>query len=87
MTGWMLLLHDDIDTEGDPVRPEFRSYTLTPVGQQAAQAVAQAFDELLAKLENLVPPGRQLALVKTELERACFHAKKGVAEAQSEATP
>lgn len=60
---------------------QFRTYRLNEAGQQKAQHISEAFDELLTKLEGLVPEGRQLALCRTQLEQACFFAKKGMAEA------
>lgn len=62
------------------VRPEFKVHKLNAKGAQVAHAIAQAFSELLDKIEAHVPPGRSLALVKTDLERACFNAKRGMAE-------
>lgn len=58
---------------------QFRTYRLNASGQQAAQSISQAFDELLTKLERLVPEGNQLGLCRNQLEQACFFAKKGMA--------
>lgn len=60
---------------------QFRTYRLNASGQQAAQSISQAFDELLTKLERLVPEGNQLGLCRNQLEQACFFAKKGMAMA------
>lgn len=59
---------------------EFAVHKVNEVGMAKAQAVAQAFDELLNKLTPLMTgDGRYVALVKTKLEEAAFFAKKGVA--------
>jgi hypothetical protein len=53
---------------------------LTPEGKEKAQQIAQSFDDLLTNLEKICPEGRHLALVRTNLETACFYAKKAMAE-------
>lgn len=58
---------------------QFRTYRLNEAGQQKAQAISEVFDELLSKLERLVPEGHQLNLCGNKLEQACFFAKKGMA--------
>lgn len=58
---------------------QFRTYPLNTTGQQKALAISEAFDELLTKLEKLVPEGLQLGMCQSMLEQACFFAKKGMA--------
>lgn len=60
---------------------QFRTYRLNEAGQQKAEYIAEAFDELLTKLERVVPEGNQLGLCRNQLEQACFFAKKGMAMA------
>lgn len=62
------------------MRPEFEVHLLNVRGQQKAKAIAEAFDRLLGEIEQIVPPsGRNIAIVKTKLEEACFFAKKAMA--------
>ena len=58
---------------------QFTVHKLNDGGLEKAQAIAEAFDLLLEKLKKEVPEGRELSLVKTKLEEACFFAKKGMA--------
>jgi hypothetical protein len=58
---------------------EFTVHMLNDEGKKNARAIAEAFDELLTKLEALCPVGRELALVRTKLEEASFFAKKAMA--------
>ncbi len=70
---------------------EFEVHILNPDGIAKAKQIAQAFDELLTKLDGLaeckdglstsyfgVQP-RSYAIVKTKLEEASFFAKKAMA--------
>ena len=63
---------------------QFAVHMLTEEGKEKAQEIAQSFDGLLTKLEALCPEGRHLALVRTNLETACFYAKKAMAEQNSQ---
>lgn len=67
---------------------EFAVHMLNDDGKAKAAKIADAFDTLLNTLTGvdaatsdqvLCPPGRELALVKTKLEEACFFAKKAMA--------
>ncbi len=67
---------------------EFAVHMLNEAGKEKAQAIAQAFALLLDSLtgENpkvtsttLCPPSREMSLVRTKLEEACFFAKKAMA--------
>jgi len=60
--------------------PLFQVHRLNEKGLAAAASVANAFDDLLEVLLVLIPVnGRELALVRTKLEEACFFAKKAIA--------
>lgn len=59
--------------------PLFDSKRLNDDGVRNVAEVRAAFDALLAKVETLTPSGRELAIVKTKLEEACFFAVKGIA--------
>ena len=63
---------------------QFKVHMLNEEGKQKAQQIAEGFDELLTKLEVLVPEGRELALVRMKLEEASFFAKKGMAQQNSQ---
>lgn len=67
---------------------EFTSHMLNEAGKAKANAIAEAFDRLLVTLTTpatpddatvLCPPGREVSLVRTKLEEACFFAKKAMA--------
>lgn len=69
---------------------EFAVHMLNDTGKDKAARIAAAFDLLLETLapadpqtsdQVLCPAGRELALVKTKLEEACFFAKKAMANA------
>lgn len=62
------------------MRPEFKVHMLNESGKKKATAIAEGFSILLDSLEAQGVTGRSLALVKTNLETACFNAKKGIAE-------
>lgn len=58
---------------------EFLVHKLTDDGIALAKEIADAFDYLLSHLEEMVPEGRELSIVRTKLEEASFFAKKGMA--------
>lgn len=58
---------------------EFKVHKLNEDGLVKARALAVHFDKLLGALEEMCPTGRELAIVRTKLEEACFFAKKAVA--------
>jgi hypothetical protein len=62
------------------IRPEFEVHMLNESGKAKARNVAGAFSVLLDLIEGSGVTGRALALVKTNLETACFNAKRGIAE-------
>jgi len=62
--------------------PEFATHRLNEAGMRGAKALAEEFDALLTEVQAIVGPSgdpRQLALCRTHLEEACFHAKKALA--------
>jgi hypothetical protein len=70
------------------VNREFEVHMLNPTGVAKAKEVAEAFDQLLEKVFTLtsqtvapqtVTKSRELAIVRTKLEEACFFAKKALA--------
>ena len=61
------------------IRPEFAVHLLNPGGRAVAEAVAEDFSVLLTAIEGRGVAGRELAIVKTKLEEACFFAKRGLA--------
>lgn len=61
------------------VRTEFQVHILNEQGLSKARELGEAFTEALDKIEALVPPGRERALVITKLQEASFFAKRGIA--------
>lgn len=61
------------------IRPEFQVHMLSELGKARAKDIACAFSDLLDRLEAQGITGRDMALVKTKLEEACFVAKRGMA--------
>lgn len=63
---------------------DFHHVKLSIEGESKAQAVANGFSAFLAQLKSYCPEGRELSLVRTKLQEACFWAKKSVcSEAQN----
>lgn len=62
------------------IRPEFKVHMLNANGKEKAAVIAEGFSHLLDTIERQGVTGRALALVKTNLETACFNAKRGMAE-------
>ncbi len=62
-----------------PVRPEFGVHMLNDSGKKKAREIAETFSAVLDFIESRGCTGRDLALAKTKLEEACFHAKRGMA--------
>lgn len=61
------------------IRPEFQVHMLNESGKTKAREIAENFTMLLNSIEARGCTGRDLALVKTKLEEACFAAKRGIA--------
>ena len=78
--GGELVMHPGTSGEGPrQISREFAVHMLNADGKEKAGEIALAFDHLLAQLEVLCPAGRELAIVRTKLEEACFFAKKAMA--------
>jgi hypothetical protein len=45
----------------------------------ANHAIQKIFEDTLKSLAEHIPPSRELSIVTTKLEEACFFAKKGMA--------
>jgi hypothetical protein len=63
------------------MRAQFAVHMLNASGKNKAGVIATAFDTLLSDLERVCPDGREMAIVRTKLEEACFFAKKSMASA------
>ena len=57
---------------------EFEFVRLTDHGINQANTVGDLFAGLFHQLEQNIPNGRELSLVKTKLQEVCFWAKKAV---------
>jgi hypothetical protein len=62
------------------VKDQFKVHRLNEKGMATAKELAQRFEDLLSHCELVGQPGRELALVATKLEEACFFAKKAMAQ-------
>lgn len=59
----------------------FQVHMLTEDGKKKAVEMASEFNALVVKLEEMCgKDGREMALVRTKLEEACFFAKKAMAK-------
>lgn len=63
------------------MNPEFQVHMLNDNGIDKAKMIASIFDHALSELITMLPAGRELAIVKTKMEEACFFAKKAMANA------
>ncbi len=63
------------------MHPHFEVHKLNAAGMEKAKAIATAFDDFATSIKQIAgfPLGRQESIVMTNLEEACFHAKKGMA--------
>jgi ribonucleotide monophosphatase NagD (HAD superfamily) len=61
------------------MRDEFSVHLLNAKGIDAATRLGEIFSTALDKIEELVPIGRDRALVVTKLQEASFFAKRGIA--------
>lgn len=58
----------------------FEVHMLNEDGKRKAVDLAQGFKNLVGILEELCgPEGREMAIVRTKLEEACFFAKRAMA--------
>ena len=59
------------------IRDEFDTYDMSNAGQARAFDIAMVFTEALDAIEKIVgKEGRDMAIVRTKLEEACFFAKR-----------
>lgn len=59
----------------------FEVHKLNDEGMKRAEKLAAIFEGALREIEALNPmDGRELSIVKTKLEEACFFAKKALAK-------
>lgn len=58
---------------------EFAVHMLNETGKEKAKLITETFDTCLNKLVEICPAGREMAIVRTKLEEACFFAKKAMA--------
>lgn len=57
----------------------FQFHILNDEGRLKAQSIAHVFNDLLVKLQPLIPlSSRETSIVRTKLEEACFYAKKAM---------
>lgn len=66
------------------IRKEFQVHRLNERGMDRAHQLASHFSDLLNNIEALIPTEngphqRELAIVRTKLEEACFFAKRALA--------
>lgn len=62
------------------VRPEFSVHVLNPEGMKKARDIAMKFSALLSEVEGVCGvEGREMALVRTNLQEAAFWAKRAMA--------
>lgn len=57
----------------------FEVHMLNETGKGKARLIAESFDALLTDLSDLCGVCREMSIVKTKLEEACFFAKKSMA--------
>lgn len=60
--------------------PEFSFYKLNELGVEKSKLIKDIFNDALNKINCICPPSRELSIVKTKLEEACFFAKKSIAK-------
>jgi hypothetical protein len=58
---------------------EFQVHKVNEEGFRQAGRIALAFSNLLSDLESFLPVSRELSIVRTKLEEACFYSKKAMA--------
>lgn len=58
----------------------FGVHMLNEQGKAKAKRIAEAFDTLLGTIQEVAPAGRELSVIITKLEEACFLAKKAMAK-------
>jgi hypothetical protein len=58
---------------------DFKVHVLNEEGLKLAAEIAHYFQQLLDLMEARMPASRELSLVRTHLQEACFWAKRGMA--------
>ncbi|MDQ3170700.1 MAG: hypothetical protein M3Q55_11235 [Acidobacteriota bacterium] len=65
------------------IREEFTAHRLTEEAMADTKQLAERFSELFNEVERLVPTypgnGREMALVRTHLQVACFYTNRALA--------
>ena len=61
------------------IREEFKQHLLSDEGKTKTETIARAFSDLLRAIEANCPPGRHLALAKTNAEQSYFWAIQAAA--------
>ena len=59
--------------------PLFQVHMLNEEGKKKVVYIAGGFMDLLGSLSVWCPAGREMSIVRTKLEEACFFAKKAMA--------
>jgi len=63
------------------MRAEFEVHMLNDIGKKKATLIAENFTRMLTGLEEICgKDGREIAIVRTKMEEACFFAKKAMAK-------
>ena len=57
---------------------EFDQYILSDTGENKYIKINNLFDNLLSDVIEVCPSSRELSLVKTKLEEACYFAKRAM---------
>lgn len=61
------------------IREEFKEHLLSDQGKIKTAAIARAYSDLVKAIEALCPPGRHLALAKTNVEQSYYWAIQAAA--------
>lgn len=56
----------------------FKVHILNELGLEKAKQLAEQFENVLKYVEEAAEPSRELSLFMTNLEQACFYAKKSI---------
>ena len=59
---------------------EFAVHKLNDFGLSKMEENSYAFDYALTTIANICPDGREMSIVRTKMEEACFFAKKSLAK-------
>lgn len=65
---------------------EFAVHKLSDFGLSKMEEISYAFDHALTTISNICPDGREMSIVRTKMEEACFFAKKSLANELSHTT-